>query len=153
MHPLYLTLLYVGKLYPLELLKDVLWVVVFACIARLARSFIHQSRVLYNGLYFMNSDHVNDAASEAITYAFRPQAISPLYAAPEIDDFDDGLDSDDLMLLNRQSPTAPPAPTIPVSPRPTPNPVSQDSITYEPNSQQPQPAGPFYSQSYSASRF
>ena len=90
----------------------------------------------------LNSDHINDAASEAIINALRPQDNSPLYAAPEIDDFDDGLDIDDLMLLNRQSPTAPPAPSILVSPRSTPSPVSQDSIAYKPNSQQPQPAGP-----------
>ncbi len=83
-----------------------------------------------------------------------PNQLSPVYAAPEIDDFDDRLDVDDLMLLNRQSPAAPSAPTTPVSPRSTPSPVSQDNIAYErPNSQQPQPAGPFYSQSYSASRF
>ena len=63
----------------------------------------------------LNSDHINDAASEAITNALRPQANSPLYAAPESDDFVDGLDVDDLMLLNRQSPAAPPAPTIPAS--------------------------------------
>jgi len=49
----------------------------------------------------LNSDHVNDAASEAITSALRPKANSPLYVA-EIDDFDDGLDIDDLMLENRQ---------------------------------------------------
>ena len=47
----------------------------------------------------LNSDHINDAASEAISNALRPRANSPLYTASEIDDFDDGLDIDDLMLL------------------------------------------------------
>jgi hypothetical protein len=51
----------------------------------------------------LNSDHLNDAASEATANALKFKANSPLYLSPEIDDFDDGLDIDDLMLLNHQS--------------------------------------------------
>jgi hypothetical protein len=51
----------------------------------------------------LNSGHLNDAASEATANALNLKANSPLHLSPEIDDFDDGLDIDDLILLNQQS--------------------------------------------------
>jgi hypothetical protein len=86
-------------------------------------------------LKYLNSHHLNDAESEAIA-----QANSPLYLSPEINDFDDGLDIDDLMLLNQQS-TPTPAPSSLDNPRLVPALVSQENQTYEPNSQLTQPDG------------
>jgi hypothetical protein len=37
----------------------------------------------------LNSDHLNDAASEATAKALKFKANSPLYLSPKIDDFDD----------------------------------------------------------------
>jgi hypothetical protein len=93
----------------------------------------------------LNSDHLNDAASEATAYALNLKANSPVCLSPEIDDFDDGLDIDDLMLLNKQS--------TPISvPSTAPALVCQDNLTHEPNSQLPQPVSSF-SQSHFASQF